>query len=149
LALKLNPLPPNGFVLSKPQKDYEGERISELERAGSLIITRKRNGWKLFIAITDSGVHICTPGRNRMVITDGRLDHTKREISSCALPNQTLLVGEGLMIVKGKEDRGKLSTIFKSTDVAEALAVQKKTRYDAVYDIRLCCLGWPGCCSSL
>ncbi len=107
----LYPLP-QGFVLAKPlqQEAFSEEEIYKLEREGRLIITRKRDGWKLFVVRTHGQVNIYTDGMRD--VTD-RLGHIVQE-SWRQLPDNTLLAMEGLMLDSMKDERGKVTTVLNS-----------------------------------
>lgn len=113
MRFTFDPLP-KGFVLSKPiaQDSYDEEVIYDLEKRGDLIITRKRDGWKLFVVTTKKGVGIYTAGLNPV---DHRLDHIRDAIDSRKLPPHTLLVGEGIVDVVGNDDVGKVISAFQGT----------------------------------
>ena len=85
-----------GFVLAKPikQKEYDPEEIEKLEREERLLITRKRDGWKLFVEKVKGKFHIYTDGINE--ITD-KLPHIVEELKKLPIPNRTRLVGEGIL----------------------------------------------------
>lgn len=87
-------LPPN-FVLYKPTKPeaYDEKDIYALEAVGRLIITRKRDGWKVFVFKSNDRVEIYTDGKNE--ITD-RFDHLRKALEQ-VLPDQTLLAGEAVI----------------------------------------------------
>ncbi|OGN10444.1 MAG: hypothetical protein A3J46_04940 [Candidatus Yanofskybacteria bacterium RIFCSPHIGHO2_02_FULL_41_11] len=106
---------PKGFVLAKPiaQEGYDEKEIYELERQGRLIITRKRDGWKMLALVcSDRRVRIYTDGINQI---DSRLDHIKKELRSFGFPPQTLFVGEAFVFDNnGNEDLGKTISFFHS-----------------------------------
>lgn len=83
------------FVLYKPIKQdaYDEAIIYELERQSGLIITRKRDGWRVFVFKSNGCVKIYTDGINE--ITD-RFDYLKKALER-VLPDQTLLVGEAII----------------------------------------------------
>lgn len=115
---------PKGFVLAKPvqQDAYSESVIHDLEFQGNLIITRKRDGWKLFAVKTNGKIKIYTDGMNEV---DERLDHIKRELEQ-RMPDNSMLVGEGIVDIKGSDDLGKISSIFQS-NTKKALEIQKET----------------------
>lgn len=108
---QLDPLP-KGFVLAKPlqQDAYNESVIYELEARGDLIITRKRDGWKLFAVKTKGMVKIYTDGLNEV---DERLSHIKAVLEKI-MPNDTMFTGEGIVDINGQDDLGKISAIFHS-----------------------------------
>lgn len=115
---------PKGFVLGKPIKpeNYDPQVLLELEQNGRLVITRKRDGYKLYAVIDQRGkVEIYTAKMNRV---DARLDHLCHEIKALKLPSGTLLVGEGLMDVNGHDDFGLTVAVFKSS-LEKSLEFQK------------------------
>lgn len=102
-----------GFVLAKPKQwgAFDETRIYELEKENYLITTRKRNGYKLFALVTDTGeIKLFTSGIQE--IDDGRLDHLKDELLKKKIPKCSLLVGEGVMVVDGTDDRGKVTSVI-------------------------------------
>lgn len=115
--------PSKGFVLAKPvqQDGYEESVIYRLESEGNLIITRKRDGWKLFAVKINGKVKIYTDGMNEV---DERLDYIKKELEQ-RMPDNSMLVGEGIINIKGSDDLGKISSIFQSS-AARALEIQKE-----------------------
>lgn len=117
---------PGGFVLSKPieQKDYDEKVIEELEKNKSLIITRKRDGWKLFAEVDVSGeINFYTAGLKPV---DDRLDHIKSELVSLGFPPKTLLVGEAIFDENGRDDIARVQAFFKSSPEK---ALQSEDRY--------------------
>lgn len=113
-----------GFVLSKPvkQENYKESVIQELEAQKRLIITRKRDGWKLFAATDRAGkVRLYTDGMNEV---DGRLTHLREALASLALPPCTLLVGEVLADRGGDDELGGVQSVM-SASLEKALAYQK------------------------
>jgi len=86
---------PKGFVLAKPKKQdqYEEEVIYKLEKEGNLIITRKRDGFKLFAVKANGAWTIYTDGINEVHC----LDHVKKDLEKLKLPDQTILVGESVV----------------------------------------------------
>jgi ATP-dependent DNA ligase len=122
---------PQGFVLSKPitQDNYKEEDIEALEKQGRLIITRKRDGWKLFAATDKAGkVRLYTDGMNEV---DERLDHIKEEVAAMGWPPCSLLVGEVLFDRDDNDDLGGVQSVMGAS-TEKALAFQKangKLRY--------------------
>lgn len=119
---QLDPLPKD-FVLAKPlqQDAYDESVIYELEARGDLIITRKRDGWKLFAVKTNGRVKIYTDGMNEV---DAKLDHIKKELKQ-RMPDNSMVVGEGIVDIGGQDDLGKISAIFHS-NTERALEIQKE-----------------------
>lgn len=117
---QLDPLP-KGFVLAKPlqQDAYNESVIYGLEAKGDLIITRKRDGWKLFAVKTNGKIKMYTDGMNEV---DTRLDHLKIKLEQI-MPDDSMVVGEGVVDVDGKDDLGRISGIFHS-DTERALEIQ-------------------------
>jgi len=122
---RLDPLD-KSFVLSKPlqQDRYELTEIYELERQGRLIITRKRDGWKNFAVYTKGLWKLYTDGMNEIRC----LDHIKKDLMKLKVPNDTVLVGEGLVDVSGDDNFGKVGAIFQS-DTAKALKLQSEVGF--------------------
>ncbi len=112
-----------GFVLGKPitQENYKEEVVTALEDAGQLIITRKRDGWKMFAAFDAKGVvRLYTDGMNEI---DDRLVHLKKELATLRL-KKALLVGEALIDTDDSDDFAKIGAIMHS-GLDKALAAQK------------------------
>jgi len=99
-------------VLSKPiqQESFDEKVIYDLERENKLIITRKRNGWKLFFVKNDGNWKIYTDGMNEVHC----LDHIKSELMKLNLGNKTKLVGEGIMDADGNDDFRKVGRILQA-----------------------------------
>lgn len=95
MSLKFDPIS-SGLVLSKPlaQESYDQSVIYELERKSELIITRKRDGWKLMAVIYKNKIKFYTVGLNEI---DERLDHIRKELASLKLPSGTILTGEAII----------------------------------------------------
>lgn len=121
---------PEGFVLGKPldRDDYDEETIYELERQGCLIITRKRDGWKIYAVITKKGVRLYTAGGNEI---DGRLDHIKKDLLALNIPTPAVIAGEGHLDVDSNsyasysDDIGKVISIFQA-NLKTSLELQEK-----------------------
>ena len=116
---------PKGFVLAKPiaQESYDESVIYELEPQGKLIITRKRDGWKLLAHFNSKGkIHLYTDGINEI---DSRLDHIKKELQGMEFPPNTLVVGEAIVDLSNNDDLGKVIGIFHSK-LDKSLAIQKE-----------------------
>jgi len=114
-----------GFVLSKPVKQdhFSEDDIYKLENAGKLIITRKRDGWKLFISTDKNGfVRIYTDGMHEV---DDRLLHLKKEAALLNMPPYSLLVGEALIDTNDSDDITKVISVFMSKQ-DRALALQEQ-----------------------
>lgn len=121
--LSLAPLSKD-FVLGKPikQDDYDESIIYELEKRGHLIITRKRDGWKLFVVKTNGDWRIYTDGIND--VTD-RLPHCVAELKILNVPDHSLLVCEGVLDRKGKDNFSKVGAILNGR-VATDVAIKKQ-----------------------
>ncbi len=115
---------PKGFVIGKPIKpeSYDESEIYALEREGRLVITRKRDRYKLYAHIDKDGVHLYTAGMNSI---DGRLGHIERDIIALHMPAGTLLVGEGIMDLGGQDDFSSTVSVFKGS-IEKSLQFQKK-----------------------
>lgn len=111
--MRFDPLPRN-LVLAKPvgQESYNAEVLTDLESAGHLIGTRKRDGHKLLAEVCESKrIRLYRSGMDQV---DGRLDYLRQEIASLGLPPGTVLVGE-LVVERGAghaEDLGAVTTIL-------------------------------------
>ncbi|HEY4520573.1 MAG TPA: hypothetical protein VJJ72_02110 [Candidatus Paceibacterota bacterium] len=114
-----------GFVLAKPisQENYDEKIIYDLERQGRLVITRKRDGWKLLALVGPNGeIRLYTDGINEI---DSRLDHIKDELRSLSFPSNTLVVGEAIVDMRDSDDLTKVISIFHS-NLAKAQDLQKE-----------------------
>lgn len=103
---------PKGFVISKPiaHENYDATLLRELDAAGQLIKTRKRDGWKLLTTIDTKGlVRIYTDGMNEV---DSRLDHIKDEVRSLRFPHRSLLVGECISDIDNQDDIGRVGGLL-------------------------------------
>ncbi len=116
---------PKGFVLAKPiaQEGYDEKVIYQLDEQGRLVITRKRDGWKLLVLITSTGeIKIYTDGINEI---DSRLDHIKEEIKKLNLPGNTLIVGEAIIETWGMDEYTQIISFFHS-NTDKAMAIQER-----------------------
>lgn len=127
ISLRLDPLPKD-FVLAKPlkQDDYDEKIIYELEKKGKLIITRKRDGWKLFLVKANNRWKIYTDGINE--VTE-RLPRIVEEIATLTVPDNSLLVGEGIVDEEGKDQFLKVGGILRGSNPS----LIKIMIFDAVY----------------
>jgi len=116
---------PKGFVLAKPiaQENYDESVIYQMEREGRLVITRKRDGWKLLAHFDATGkIRLYTDGINEI---DSRLDHIKEELSELGLSPNTLVVGEAIVDEGDNDDLTKVISVFQSNlDKAQVLQKQ-------------------------
>ncbi|MEK7653696.1 MAG: hypothetical protein AAB345_00235 [Patescibacteria group bacterium] len=130
-----------GFVLAKPiqQKAYKPEEVEKLEKEGHLLITRKRDGWKLFVEKVKGKFHIYTDGINE--ITD-KLPHIVEEFKKLPIPNNTRFVGEGILETKRdgvlKDIRVKAAGIFtsgtqKALDTQQEIGHIKFCLFDVIF----------------
>jgi len=111
--VRFDPLPRN-LVLAKPigQESYKPEVLTDLESAGHLIGTRKRDGHKLLAEVCEGKrIRLYRSGMNQV---DGRLDYLRQEIADLGLAPGTVLVGE-LVVERGAdrtEDLGAVTTVL-------------------------------------
>lgn len=115
---------PKGLVLAKPiaQESYDESVIYDLERHDRLVITRKRDGWKILVHFDRNGEpRLYTDGLNEI---DSRLDHIKSELKKLGFPPNTLAVGEGIVDVDDNDDLTKVISIFHS-NLARSLQLQE------------------------
>lgn len=122
MQFRFDPLP-EGFVLAKPIQwgEYDESIIHNLERTGTLLITRKRDGWKLFVVFCRGKIKIYTAGLNE---TDRRLNHLKEEFTKLALPPKTVLVGEAVAS-NTADDISFVQRVMQSEETT-ALELQEK-----------------------
>ncbi|MBI2047979.1 MAG: hypothetical protein HYT27_02470 [Parcubacteria group bacterium] len=118
---------PKGFVLGKPiqPESYKESVIHRLEKKQRLIITRKRDGWKIYVLFTNKGIKFYTAGCNE--IADSRLDHTKAELERIhsQIADLLMLVVEATVALEGKDDITKAESVFNCNEAA-SLAKQEK-----------------------
>lgn len=129
LTLALDPLDKK-FVLGKPikQEDYDEKIIYELEKCKHLLITRKRDGWKLFVVKANGKFKIYTDGIND--ITD-RLPHCVRELQTLSIPDHSLFACEGILDSKGKDNFSKVGSIL-NIKVSTGVALQRQAEIGRV-----------------
>lgn len=87
------------------REQYTESTIYALERNCNLIITRKRDGWKLY-ALKDK--------RNVRIYTDGILDVTAKaahlaEVLASLMPPRSLIMGEGIYEKNGRDVFNKVA----------------------------------------
>ncbi|MEK9180274.1 MAG: hypothetical protein AAB897_02585 [Patescibacteria group bacterium] len=112
LPFSLDPLDPK-FVPAKPKHSIEESKVLELERAGNLIITRKRDGYRHLAAVTSRGVRIYTRGIEE--VTDNYPEITQEIFQRLAIsPRGTLLDGEMIIDEGGKDNFERLAQVAKS-----------------------------------
>lgn len=114
--LKFYPLS-KGFRMAKPIKreNYDESVIYDLEKAGRLIITRKRNGWKLYAVKDETGVwRLYTDGCREVHF----LEHIKTSLAGHSdIPCKTILVGEAIsQDMSGFDKLERIQSIFMSKD---------------------------------
>lgn len=127
---------PKGLVLAKPisQEKYDESEIYDLERGGLLVITRKRDGWKLLAYFDTKGkARLYTDGINEI---DARLDHIKRELEKLRLPAHTILVGEAVPNLENADSRSHITSTLSTKDLDKALRIQKEYGW-----VRFMCFG--------
>lgn len=114
----------SGFVLAKPlqQESYDESIIYELERNNRLIITRKRDGWKIYVVKSKNRIALYTDGINEI---DDRLLHIKKELERLNFPDETLFVGEGIVEVNKHDIFIKVQSVLNS-GLNHSQAVQKE-----------------------
>ncbi len=124
-----------GFVLAKPIEHtvYDPKVLKELEKAGRLRITRKRNGWKMYLEVNADGeIRFLTDGINE--IDKAKVAHLIEEAKQLRLPTRTLLVGEA--VADGKnDDRGKVIGIMQAKDKAKIDAAGGVKLHYALFNI--------------
>lgn len=114
LPFSLDPLDPN-FVMAKPKNSVAESKILNLETAGNLSITRKRDGYCHLVAGSNSSVKIYTRGIEDVT---AKYPHIVHEISSMEIPFPFLLGAEILFDNCGKDEFEKLTRIAKSGNSA-------------------------------
>ena len=105
------------------QEGYDESAIYRLEKQKNLVITRKRDGWKVFAVMgRNNKVRLYTDGLNEI---DSRLDHIKKDLRKIKLLAGLVLVGEVLVDVEGSDDIGKVISIFHSS-TSKSIEFQSK-----------------------
>ena len=98
----------SGFVPAKPRRTVSDEIVLALERAGRLINTRKRDGYRVLAVHLSSGVHLYTRGIQD--ITE-RFPAVVEELRGLRLPHGTLTDGELLYQKGGRDDLGSVTRL--------------------------------------
>ncbi|HEY4486936.1 MAG TPA: hypothetical protein VJB70_04360 [Candidatus Paceibacterota bacterium] len=114
---------PKSFVLYKPaqRESYDIARIYELEKHDELIITRKRDGWKLFVV---------KAGDKWKVYTDGMREVTSyvpdvvQELRGLPVANGTVYVCEGIVDEDDSDNFSLVGSILNSRTAERAIARQ-------------------------
>jgi hypothetical protein len=104
---------PKGFVLAKPIEHtvYDQSLIYDLEKNRQLMITHKRNGWKMFLEVNAAGkIRFLTDGLNE--IDTWKVSHLIVEAEKLELPPRTLLVGE-VISNTANDDRGVVISVMQ------------------------------------
>lgn len=135
---------PEGFVLAKPikQENYDESIIEKLEKEGRLIITRKRDGWKLLTAYNSKGkVKIYTDGLRDVT---AKLAHAAVELGGLKLRN-ALLIGEGVAEIGDRDQRTKAGSVLgsgveRSLEVQEEIGLLKMAFFEAIFNNKACLL---------
>lgn len=123
LPFSLYPLDPN-FVAPKPKNSVEDASILALEKAGHLIITVKRNGYRHH-AVKAEGIRIYTRGGEE--VTD-RYPHIVEELSRLNIPEHTMLDGEIVVQKDGKDSLAAVTQVAKLSACA-SVSLQKEQGY--------------------
>lgn len=120
---------PKGFVLAKPIEHtvYDPKIIYKLEKDHRLMITRKRNGWKMYLEVNAWGeIRFLTDGLNK--IANNKVGHLIKEAKKLNLPPKTLLVGEVVFDTEN-DDRGKVISIMQAKDEKKIADCNIKLHY--------------------
>ena len=136
-----------GFVLAKPiqREAYDPKVLEELEKEGRLIITRKRDGWKLFALFNKNGkVRIFTDGLRDV---SDRVPHIVKEFESLGW-SKALLVGEGVMVINGKDERTAAASVLSSgpiraLEVQEEMGFMRFVAFGIIFSLGACVLDLP------
>lgn len=125
LPFSLDPLAPN-FVMAKPRQKVSRDIIRNLEAAGNLINTRKRDGYRHYIVKSNSAVKIYTRGIEDVT---AKYPHIVQEVSWMELPSWTMLDTEIVFVDEnGNDDIEKFTRIVKSNSAA-AIKLQEETGF--------------------
>lgn len=113
------PLPKN-LCLYKPKNSIEENKVAKLEKANKLIKTVKRDGMMHVVRNTkEFGAEIYT---RRMDIATLGYPHLESAFNT--LPNNTILLGEIILNINGKDNFNGVSQICRS-DAEEAIRKQQ------------------------
>ncbi|MBI2625375.1 MAG: hypothetical protein HYW70_03535 [Candidatus Nealsonbacteria bacterium] len=142
MEFSLDPLP-EGFVFYKPlqREAYDESTIFELEKKRKLIITRKRDGWKLIAVKSGKGWKVYTDSTRE--VTE-RLPHIKKELDNLEIPENSMLIGEGIVDLDGNDNFLGVGSVFNSKP-QKSLEMQRQNGLVKfmVFDIAF----WEGRCS--
>lgn len=141
LTLVLDPLDKN-FVLAKPikQDNYDEKIIYDLEKKKQLLITRKRNGWKLFAVKAKGKIKIYTDGMND--ITD-RLERLVEEIKTVPIPDNSLWVNEGVLDERGSDHYELVGSIL-NPKVKTEMAIERQKKLGFIKMMNFDVVIWDG-----
>ncbi|MDP3901515.1 MAG: hypothetical protein Q8Q37_00875 [bacterium] len=111
---------PKGFQVAKP---IAGEPLNQLlNRTGfGQIVTRKRNGWKVYVLIHKTGVKFFTSNGNEI---DDRLIHLKQPLLNLRNKKPTLLFGELHLNENNRDNIYWVETILKTRGIIKAQDLQ-------------------------
>jgi hypothetical protein len=105
----------------KPKNSIDESKIEKLEKAKRLINTVKRDGMMHIVRKTEQfGVEIYS---RRMDLVTDKYPHLSKALES--LPNDTILLGEIILDINGKDNFNSVSRICRS-DTEKALERQKE-----------------------
>ncbi|MEK7192359.1 MAG: hypothetical protein AAB646_02505 [Patescibacteria group bacterium] len=110
-------------MLAKPlqREAFDESVIYEMEKQDRLVITRKRNGYKIFAVKYRNRVKIYTDGMNEAT---NRLEHIAKELELKMAHNKSMIVGEAVIDLNDNDDYLKVASIFKSNP-KRAIDLQK------------------------
>lgn len=109
LPFELNPLD-SKFVPAKPKNSAIESAVTELEKHGRLIITRKRDGYRIFAVRTKQGVKLYSRGLEDLT---NRFPHIVAELLQMPIPENSLLDGEMVYAKAGKDDYSTIAKLIK------------------------------------
>ncbi|MBI2056191.1 MAG: hypothetical protein HYT37_02330 [Candidatus Sungbacteria bacterium] len=111
------------LVLAKPKHSVKASVVKKLEEEGKLVITRKRDGYRMLVGIADGNIRFFTRGISE---TTAHFPQLAEEIKKLDLPSDGVLLDGELVVHKdGKDDISTLTSIVKSTP-GEARKLQEK-----------------------
>jgi ATP-dependent DNA ligase len=105
---------PKELCFFKPKSSIDDKKLAALEKAGRAVYTVKRDGLMTVVRSCDAGVEIYS--RRMDNITD-RFEHLTEAFKS--LPKRTILLGEAIVDVKGRDDFKACTSICRSESHAD------------------------------
>ncbi len=121
LPFSLDPLDRN-FVPAKPKHRVEDNKVYELEQRGDLIITRKRDGYRHLVVVSNSRVAIYTRGIEDVT---SLFPHICEEFSRLGLPSGDFLFDGEMLVDRNDRDEFEMLTRIAKSKPEAAVALQE------------------------